>query len=194
MIPQPPAGDAAEERILHGLRRINRGVAAGCGILLGACTIFILVDIVLRRFAHSFGGTDEISGYVMAALTTWGFGYALVERAHVRIDLLRKPAPFGLRAVLDLLSMAAVASVAAMLAWYSWPVLMRSLTNEARANTALETPLVIPQALWWGGLAWFAAMSILMLLVGCVALARRRFTAVEQAIGIDDSQQQESLR
>ena len=74
------------------LRRLNRWVAIAIGIGLLACAAFVLLDIVLRQVGGSFGGTDEISGYVMAIATSWGMAYTLLELGHVRIDLIRSRA------------------------------------------------------------------------------------------------------
>ncbi|MBT8455482.1 MAG: TRAP transporter small permease, partial [Alphaproteobacteria bacterium] len=73
--------------ILSKLRTLNRWVAILVGIMLLTCAAVVLADIVLRQLGSSFGGTDEISGYVMAIATSWGMGYALLELGHVRIDI-----------------------------------------------------------------------------------------------------------
>ncbi len=58
--------------ILTTLRQVNRAVAILVGLLLLACAVFVLADIVLRQVGASFGGTDELSGYVMAISAAWG--------------------------------------------------------------------------------------------------------------------------
>ena len=70
------------ERILDGLRRLNRRIAILTGAGLLACAAFVLLDILLRQAGASFGGTDEISGYAMAISAAWGMGYALIELGH----------------------------------------------------------------------------------------------------------------
>ncbi len=77
------------QSILFLLRRLNRWVAMVIGLVLLACVIFVLLDVGLRKLGTSFGGTDEVSGYVMAIVTSWGMGFALLELAHVRIDIVR---------------------------------------------------------------------------------------------------------
>ena len=84
------------EIILTVLRRSNRVIALAVGLLLIATILFILLDIILRQFGRSFGGSEEISGYVMAGVASWGLAFALLEQAHVRIDLVRlKLRPMG---------------------------------------------------------------------------------------------------
>ena len=65
----------------------------------------MLADIVLRQLGSSFGGTDEISGYVMAIATSWGMAFTLLELGHVRIDILRGRAGDLGRALFDLFAM-----------------------------------------------------------------------------------------
>ncbi|MEM6847432.1 MAG: TRAP transporter small permease [Pseudomonadota bacterium] len=168
---------------LATLRALNRAVAliAGGAVLLAAA--FIILDISLRQAGASFGGTDEISGYVMAAITVWGFSYALLERAHVRIDMVRNLTPRPIRALLDLLAMTALSYVAIVVAFRAWPVLERSIANGSRANTPLETPLWIPQAIWFGGLLWFGVMASLVTLLGYALIIRGQFANSEAAIG-----------
>jgi TRAP-type C4-dicarboxylate transport system permease small subunit len=147
----------------------------------------ILAEVVLRRLGlAALGGTDEISGYVMAGATSWGMAYALTALAHVRIDLLRQKAPAPVRVALDLLALGALAAVAAAVAVKGWGVLARSLENASRANTPLETPLWIPQLLWWSGWAWFAAVAALLWLAALALLLRRDAAGAECAIGVHD--------
>lgn len=89
-------------KTLSLLRRVNRGVAIVAGMLLLLCAALVLVDIVLRQLGASFGGTDEITGYVMAIVSAWGMGLTMLELAHVRIDVLRSRAGDLGRCILDL--------------------------------------------------------------------------------------------
>lgn len=93
------------QKLLANLRWLNRLVAMLIGATLFACAAFVLADIILRKFGSSLGGTDEISGYVMAIVTSWGMGFALLELSHVRIDILRgarwRPRPHPVRSLLN---------------------------------------------------------------------------------------------
>jgi len=65
----------------HALRFVeggNRLIVLVLGSILGLCVALVIVDITLRKFGSSLGGTDEISGYVMALVTAWGMSYALI--------------------------------------------------------------------------------------------------------------------
>lgn len=172
-----------EECVLNGLQRLNRRVAIVTGLLLLLCAGVVLLDVVMRRFGTSLGGTDEISGYVMAIATSWGMAYTLLELGHVRIDILRARTGRLGRALFDLFSMAVMAATVTTIAVKCWPVLSRSLANSSRANTPLETPLAWVQAPWFAGWVWFAVISWLTLIAALVLVVRGRFERSEAAIG-----------
>ena len=165
------------------LRRINDRLAIVVGLVLLACVVFTLVEIIARRLGGSLGGVDEISGYVMAVTTSWGISYALTEQAHVRIDLLRQRlVPLG-RAVFDILSLLCLSGTAIVVAWRGWGVLEKTLSTGARANTPLETPLWIPQLLWWAGWVWFAVSACVLLLTVLVKFVSLDYKSVDAIAG-----------
>lgn len=175
--------DLMEQIILNRLRSLNRRVAILTGIVLLACAGIVLLDILLRRFGSSFGGTDEISGYVMAIATSWGMAFTLLELGHVRIDILRSRTGQLGRALFDLFSMTVMAATVTLIAVKCWPVLSRSLANSSRANTPLETPLAWVQTPWFAGWVWFAIVSWLTLLAAVMLVVKGRFEQSEAAIG-----------
>ncbi|MGX0903858.1 TRAP-type C4-dicarboxylate transport system permease small subunit [Roseovarius sp. MBR-79] len=172
------------EALLLVLRRINRVVAVLVGAGLLACAALVLLDVALRRVHASFGGTDEISGYVMAIATAWGMGYALMELGHVRIDILRTRGGAAVRALFDLFALMVLAGTVSLVAIQAWPVVARSLANSSRANTPLETPLALVQLPWFAGWVWFALMAWLTFLAALVLVVQGRFDAADRAIGV----------
>ena len=174
------------DRIVSALRRGNRAIGLVCGLVLLATGGLILIEILLRQTPFgALGGSDEYAGYAMAAIATWGFSYALVERAHIRIDLLqRQLLPAG-RVAFDLISLLLLAATTWVVTFHSWTVLAKTLERGSRANTPLETPLWIPQTLWFGGWVWFALTATLLLLVVVALLLRRRFQEAEALVGGD---------
>ena len=172
------------QALINTLRRINSGVAILIGVGFLACAAFIMVEVVFRKMGSSLAGTDEISGYVMAVGTSWGMACALLELAHVRIDLMRTRLAQRGRALMDILSMIVVSGVAILIALRAWPVLERSLANGSRANTPLETPLWLAQGPWLAGWVWFAAMSCILTLAALVMLTRGEDAAIDAAIGL----------
>ncbi|WP_349367367.1 TRAP transporter small permease [Salinarimonas sp.] len=172
-------------RLVAVLARINRGIAIVCGLVLLVAMALILAEIVMRQAAgHGIGGADEISGYVMAGIAAWGFSYALVERAHVRIDVLTGRLPLPGRSIFDLVALAGLTAVAGTVTAYGWRVLETTLSRGSRANTPLETPLWIPQSIWLSGWAWLTLVAALLTLATAALVATGRFREAERAAGV----------
>lgn len=172
-----------EENVLVTLRKWNRWIAIGAGIVLLGCAIIVLLDIFLRRVGSSFGGTDEISGYVMAIATAWGMAFTLLELGHVRIDVMRARSGQTGRSVFDLVAMTMMAVTVTLIAIKCWPVLSRSIINSSRSNTPLEIPLILVQTPWFLGWVWFAFVSWVTLICATSMVLRGNFESSEAAIG-----------
>ena len=175
--------DQLIDRAVGFLRRANEGIALVAGLMLLGTVALILLDITLRRLGtETLGGTDEMSGYVMAITTAWAMSYALTKLAHVRIDLLRNKLPSPGKALLDIVALWTLAGTAIFIALQTWPVLARSIRLESTANTPLATPLWIPQTLWFGGWFWFA-LSASVLALALVWFTLRRELEKAEAVG-----------
>jgi TRAP-type C4-dicarboxylate transport system permease small subunit len=149
------------QAIAEGVSRAG-AIVGGAMLLLASVTICI--DIFLRyAFSLTVGGADELSGYALAIASAWGFSAALLSRSHIRIDTVYVRVPRSARAVLDLASLAVFAVFIALVTWHAWGVLQQSYVSGSRSLSALEMPLVIPQALWFAGLAFFVAVALLLL-------------------------------
>ena len=172
-------------QVAQALRTVNRWLALLCGMVLLGAVALIMTEVLGRQFPPlRIGGADELSSYVMAAIATWGFSYALVERAHVRIDLIHNRLPVAGRAILDIVALASVLLVAVLVAWHAYDVLGKSLARGSRSNTPLGVPLWMPQVVWFGGWAWMVITSGVLLALTVFLTALRRFELVEQIASI----------
>ncbi|USD61679.1 TRAP transporter small permease subunit [Vibrio sp. SCSIO 43140] len=166
------------------LKRINDWVAVVAGIALLGGILLICAEIVSRALSVPFSISEEISGYIMASITSWGISYGLLNHAHVRIDILRVKTSERVRSLLDLISIASVSFVAIYVATKAITVLEKSIKSGALANTALETPLIIPQSIWFAGWIWFAISSTGLLIVGVYLFFKKRPEEVDSIIGV----------
>jgi len=169
--------------LISALRTINRAVALLVGIGLLSMVAFVVLDIILRQFHASFGGSEELAGYAMALATSWGMAYALLELGHIRIDLLRSRTGPVARSLFDLFSMVVMSIVIVTIAIKCWPVVERAIDNGSRANTPLATPLAWVQVPWFAGWVWFALMSCLVTLAAISLVMRGRGAETEPFIG-----------
>jgi TRAP-type C4-dicarboxylate transport system permease small subunit len=163
-------------------QRISRIFAwlAGACILFG-CGALISVDVVTRFiFKRGMVESFEISGYMLAACIGLGLAFTVTSKSNIRVDILLDALPYRLRAACDLLAAFALAVIAVALVWFCWKTLAQSWTMNARSTSIMQTPMVLPQGVWWIGLLWFAFMAVLLPLQ-----AIRRLLATDQR-GFDE--------
>jgi TRAP-type C4-dicarboxylate transport system permease small subunit len=145
-------------------QRVSRLMAwaAGALILLG-CGFLISLDVVTRSLAgRGVIESFELSGYALAGAVGLGLAFTVTSRANIRVDIAVTALPAALRRPVDLLAALALAVAAVVLAIYGWETLATSWRMGARSVSRMQTPLVVPQVLWWAGLAWFALVAVLV--------------------------------
>lgn len=154
----------------------------GASLLFAA--FMVTVDVILRDLLSvTLGGADEISGYIFAVSTAFAFPYALLHRVNVRIDGLYMAFPSGVKAVLDLLALVALAAFIFPLTWWAYWMLVDSYSFWTRSITPLRTPVAIPQTLWFAGLALFCLTIVLVFLMGLLRLAKGDLAGVQAIAG-----------
>lgn len=172
------------EQVYKLVKTMNRWAAYGVGILLLSGVVFIIVDVVMRRFGSSLGGADEISGYLMVLASTWGMGCAAVELAHVRIDILRSLSRSYLRVLLDVLALLSMTATVWFITYKSWSVVSRSLELGSRSNSALELPLWMVQVPWFVGWVWFSLTLLMICFSVLMAVVQGGWKQTGPLIGI----------
>lgn len=141
-------------------RPVARLGAILCGWWLLIFSILTCVEILGRRFmGFSLQGIDEIGGYTLAVMTAFGFSYALLNRSHTRVDIFLTMAPPRVQAALNVLAMASLAAMAFFAALRAVAELGESITFMSVSSSPLQTPLWLPQGLWFLGLAVFAGTA-----------------------------------
>lgn len=172
-----------ELTLINHLRTLNQGIAMIVGLGLLGMAAFVVADIALRQVHASFGGSEELAGYAMALVSSWGMAYALLELGHIRIDLVRSRTTGTVRALFDVFSMVIMSAVVVTIAIKCWPVVERAIENGSRANTPLATPLAWVQIPWFAGWVWFAVMSCLVTLAAISLFLKGRAHETESFIG-----------
>ncbi|HZB36566.1 MAG TPA: TRAP transporter small permease [Beijerinckiaceae bacterium] len=161
------------------------------GSLVLIAALLIGVDVLMRKFlARSIGGADELAGYSLAIGTAWGLGAALIDRAHIRIDSLYLLFPARLRLLLDVAGIMLFLIFFGLMAWHGWGVVEQSWTSGSRSQSALETPTVIPQLLWFAGLVGFLLVGLLLLLHTLALASRGNLREASRAIGTRSAEEE----
>ena len=172
------------DRLLACLRLISAGGVWVCGGLLTCFCLAVGVEVLLRRFAgHSFGGLDELGGYMLAFIGAVAFTETLLNRGHIRIDLLQARLPRWGQAVLDLVALAAMIGFFGLLLKFAAALLMRSATMGTKSVTPLAVVQWVPQAFWVAGLALFVATAVVLFLRAAIALAMGDIATAQALIG-----------
>ena len=168
-------------RLAHGVATVGAWFGGALMIL----TSFVIgVEVLIRKFLNlSIGGADELAGYALAIGTAWSLGYALVHRAHIRIDSLYVLMPRPVAVALDLVGLAALAGFFALVAWHGYGVLVQSIDVGARSMSRLATPVAIPQAIWVIGLVAFLLIALALFVRAAAALAAGDLRTVQRLIG-----------
>jgi TRAP-type C4-dicarboxylate transport system permease small subunit len=155
-----------------------------CGWWLVLFSLASCFEMVSRKlFQFSLQGVDEIGGYTLAITSAVGFSYTLITRGHTRIDFLVSRFPERTRAMLNAAAMVSLAGMVLFALFRGWNVLSETIEFQSTATTPLQTPMWIPQSMWYVGFVLFAAIALYLGLNSLWLLARGRFAEVNRHYG-----------
>ncbi|MEM1363378.1 MAG: TRAP transporter small permease [Pseudomonadota bacterium] len=142
-------------RIQDGLESTARAAAIIGGFAMCCAAFMVTFDVLSRKlFGVTMRGSDEITGYIFAASTTWAYAYAVLTRSNIRIDVAYVALSPKARALLDLLGLGLLTLYIFLLTRSALTVVEESWQYTYTAQTPLATPLWIPQSFWFAGLAF----------------------------------------
>ena len=76
------------------ITKVSRVMSRMGGVFLLLAALLVSVEILGRKILHlPFSVGTELSSYALAVGASWSFAQALLQRAHVRIDVLRNLLP-----------------------------------------------------------------------------------------------------
>ncbi len=147
-------------------------------------SILTCIEMVTRKlFNFSLQGIDEVGGYTLAVTAAIGYSYTLITRGHTRIDFLVGKLPAKARALLNTLAMLTLAAMAVFCILRGWVVLSESIEFQSHSTTPLQTPMWIPQSIWFVGWVLFAVICIYLALHALWLLLRGETDALNRAYG-----------
>lgn len=161
--------------LFRGLSRTVEAFTLASGwwlLLIAVATCFEMVSRKLFNF--SLQGVDEIGGYTLAVTSALGFSYTLLSRGHTRVDFLLSRLPAAGRAFFNTLAMVSLAAVAVFACYRTYGVLAESIEFDSHATSPLQTPMWVPQSLWFLGYLLFAIVAAVMAVHACLLLVRDR--------------------
>ena len=172
------------DRLIERVRVVSRyGVWFGGGLLVLSAVLVGVEVLVRKAYNLTLGGVDELSGFALAIGSAWAFAFALLDRAHVRIDSVYIWLPKRVGVVLDILGLSVFLVLMALFAWQAMGVFSESLAMDSHTMTVLATPLKYPQFLWVAGLFYFVFVAALLLFRAVLTLFRGDLAGVQRQIG-----------
>ena len=178
-------------RLLRSAETLSLGAVWFGGVLTLASVFLIGFDVVARKFfGFTTGGADELSGYAFAISTSWALAFVVLQRGNVRVDVLYQLLPVRVAALLDWISLVALAVFMVILTYYASFVAETSWVQNSAANTPLGTPLWVPQGLWLIGLAWMCLVLMLMLIRASAALVTGDLATIKALCGVRSSEEE----
>ena len=155
-----------------------------CGYLLILAAGYVSAELIARKLLGiSLGGANEVSGYVLAVTTAWSFGYTMLKRSHIRIDVFTRGLSSKARAATDLMSAISMVVFAGIFVWFAVGYLDFVWQRGTRSITTLAMPIWIPVLVWCAGWILFLAVCIYLALLGTRAFLRRDYGEVQLRIG-----------
>ena len=178
-----PAG--ALPVVLDHAGRVSRWLAWIGGAMLLLSAVLVSLDVIFRNLMRvTYFESFELSTYAFAIATALGMSYALVSRAHIRIEVVYVLFGVRARAWLDVVAYAALAACAGTLLYWCGQTVLGNLESGARSNSSLALPLAIPQGIWLVGLAWFALLALLYTVYGLWKCLAGDAEAVQRRLGV----------
>jgi TRAP-type C4-dicarboxylate transport system permease small subunit len=172
------------DRLVAFVNSVSKVASWVCGFLLTLSALVICVDILLRStLVITLGGANEIAGYTLAIASSWGCSVALVYRMHIRLDSLYTHLSHRLRAALDIFGLLAFIYFMALVTLYAYGVLAQSIISDSHSISELETPLALPQTIWFAGFVVFLFSAAVYLARAIVAFAHGDLRKVSELLG-----------
>ena len=155
------------------------------GAALLAAAVMVTIDVFMRKlFSMTMSGSDEYSGYIFAAGTTWAYSYCLLHRSNIRIDAVYSLLPKRLCGALDIVGVLLLLVYNAVLTRHAWDAFVTSYVRNSVSITTLATPLWIPQIFWVTGLIAFELTLIFVAVYAAARYWQRDDVAVNRIVGV----------
>jgi TRAP-type C4-dicarboxylate transport system permease small subunit len=172
------------DRLLVTAGKLSQVVVWFGGGLLIFAAFMTTAEVILRKFFNwSFGGADEIAGYIFAISTSFAYAFATLHRAHVRIDALYVRLPRVFRMILDVLGFVLLGGFLLLMTERAFSVWWNSFEHSSVSITPLVTPLALPQGLWFAGMIFFMLVFLLMLARIISAMFTRNWDRIAVMVG-----------
>jgi TRAP-type C4-dicarboxylate transport system permease small subunit len=144
-------------------RRLEPLLGAGgiaCEAALVIMMLLIAAEVAVRSlFNYSLQFTDELSGYLLVAVTFLGISISLKEGAVFRVDVLYRRLAARVRNALELVFQMLALVFTVLLDYQVIRLVISSYERDVTAPTLLATPLYVPQIIMPVGVSLMALLQ-----------------------------------
>lgn len=153
------------------------------GLSMLALSVMVTIETLVRKlFSISLGGVDELSGYAVAIAGPLAITIALIECAHIRINIFYLRMTRSMRRVLDVLSMISLSLLAGFLSFFAYRTVIDTHQFKSLAQTPWATPLIYPQAIWLLTLLIFTFATLFLLAKAFIYLKDKNWEAMDEIL------------
>jgi len=163
---------------------LSRCAAIVFGIMMLVLAALVAVETIVRKvFGISIGGVDELSGYAIAIGGPLAFTVALIEQAHIRINLLHMNMPPRIQAIMNVAAALMMSALAVYLFVFTVRTVQETQLYGSIAQTPWATPLIYPQMLWLLAMGLFAVTAVILALRALVLVLRVDWQTLRRDFG-----------
>jgi len=179
------------DSLLDHIRRLATWCAWAGGAILFAASLLITVEVLIRKLLDlSMAGADELSSYGFAIVCTFAFGYAMLDRGHIRVDTAYAYLGRRTQALLDVAAALLLLVFFALLLKHGLAVVEATWRMDAHSNTPLHVALIFPQFFWWLGLCLTFVITMLLLARALLYLLAGNLDASRRLIGSQEMEEE----
>ncbi|ALM53280.1 C4-dicarboxylate ABC transporter substrate-binding protein [Halomonas huangheensis] len=159
------------------------------GAMMILLALLITLETLIRKFfSLSMGGVDELGGYAIAIAAPLAFCVAMVEQAHIRINLLHMHLPSSVQAVLNALATLSMGLMAAFLLYFTVQTVLETQLYRSIAQTPWGTPLIYPQTVWLVAMSTFVLAAVVLSFKALLLLIKRDWSTLIGQFGPGSTQ------
>lgn len=154
-------------------------IAAGARRMAMLATLLMAALIVVEVGARGFFRTstlvaDEIAGYLLVVLASFGLADSFASGSFIRVTLLGDRLPPPVRRRLESVLLLAALAYTAFVAYHLWSFTVSSYLEQTRSVDFSRTPLWIPRAFMAAGVSALVLQILAVLLAPPAPAVRER--------------------
>jgi len=161
------------------MERFSNVLATVFGLLMIILSVAVAIEALIRKlFSISLGGVDELSGYAIAVGAPLTFAVTLIDRSHIRINILHMRFSEKMQAVLNAMASITLGGLALYMFIYSVRTFLETQEYNSIAQTPWATPLAYPQFLWVVAMGVFAVCACILAAQSINLAVRRKWDLI----------------